>query len=281
MYTIHAHGASIPALGFGTFQMSENEAEAAVADALDIGYRHIDTAQAYENEAGVGRALSSSSVAREEIFLTTKVWPDHFGAATLPESVDQSLDRLQTDHVDLLLLHWPRFKHASLQETVDALNRVREDGKTRHIGVSNFTTDLLRRAREASNAPLVANQVEYHPFLRQAPVLDAVQDAGMTLTAYSPLAQGAVADNDTLAQIGERYGKSAAQVSLRWLLQQEAVGAIPKAASPEHRRSNFDVFDFQLTDEEMETIHGLARPDGRIVSPSSLAPDWDEAHSVQ
>lgn len=278
MYTIHAHGATIPALGFGTFQMSEEEAETAVADALEIGYRHVDTAQIYDNEAGVGRALSASPVSREDVFLTTKVWPDYFGASSLPSSVEDSLDRLQTDYVDLLLLHWPRFKHASLDETINALNHVREAGNARHVGVSNFTTDLLRRARTASEAPLVANQVEYHPFLRQTPVLNVVRDAGMTLTAYSPLAQGAVTDDDTLTKIGDRYGKSAAQVSLRWLLQQEAVSAIPKAASPEHRRSNFEVFDFQLTDEEMEIIHGLAQPDGRIISPSSLAPDWDEVH---
>lgn len=281
MHTIHAHGAEIPALGFGTYQMDDDAAEEGVRDALQIGYRHIDTAQIYRNEAGVGRAIEASPVARTDIFLTTKVWPSSFGASALPASVDESLRRLRTDYVDLLLLHWPKFDRASMKETMEALNEVHETGKARHIGVSNFTTDLLSQARAASDAPLVANQVEYHPFLRQTPVLKAVREAGMTLTAYSPLAKGQVVGNATLAEIGRRHGKTEAQVSLRWLQQQEAVNAIPKAASPEHRRANFEVFDFQLTDEEMETIHGLARPDGRLTSPAHVAPDWDEAASVR
>lgn len=274
MKTIRVHGDEIPALGFGTYQISAAEAEESVQDALNIGYRHIDTAQFYDNEAGVGRALSASSVAREDLFLTTKVWPTRYD--DLPASVDESLRRLQTEYVDLLLLHWPRFDASSMEKTIDALNRVHAAGKARSIGVSNFTTTLLSEARALSEAPLVANQVEYHPFLRQTPILEAVRDAGMTLTAYSPLAKGRVVRNETLANIGQRHGKSPAQVALRWLLQQEAVSAIPKASSPEHRRENFQVFDFTLFTDEMRTIHGLARPDGRITSPGSLAPTWDE-----
>lgn len=280
MEFVEAHRTRIPALGFGTFRMSDREAEEGVRDALEIGYRHVDTAQIYENEAGVGRGIAASSIPREEIFLTTKVWPNRFAASAFVASVEESLRRLRTDYVDLLLLHWPKFD-VPMEETVEVLNRVADAGRTRHVGVSNFTTDLLARARAISDAPLLTNQVEYHPYLSQAPVLDAVRAAGMTLTAYSPLAKGRTAEDPALIEIGERYGKSGAQVALRWLLQQEAVIAIPKAASSDHRRANFEVFDFELTEEEMEAVHRLARPDGRIVSPASVAPEWDEAASVE
>lgn len=265
----------MPALGFGTFRMEGADAEEGVRDALEIGYRHIDTAQIYGNEAEVGRAITASPVDRDDVFLTTKVWPDNFAASDLRASVYESLRKLQTDSVNLLLLHWPRFD-VPMAETIEALNEVHDAGKARHLGVSNFTTELLAEARELSDAPLVANQVEYHPFLRQTPVLEAVRDAEMTLTAYSPLAKGQVVGDDTLERIGSRYRKSPAQVALRWLLQQEAVSAIPKASSPEHRRANFEVFDFNLTDAEMEEIHDLARPNGRLTSPAGLAPDWDD-----
>ena len=280
MKTISAHGAEIPALGFGTFQMEEDEAEESVREALDIGYRHIDTAQIYGNEAGVGRAIAASSVDRDDIFLTTKVWPDYFAPKDFRDSVDESLRKLQTDRVDLLLLHWPKFD-GPMAPTVNALNQVHDDGKALHIGVSNFTVDLLTRARNQSAAPLVTNQVEYHPFLRQTPVLDAVREAGMMLTAYSPLARGKVLDSEVLQDIGARHGKSPVQVSLRWLLQQDAVSAIPKASSSSHRRANFEVFDFELSDDEMTRIHDLARPDGRLISPSTLAPNWDDAWAEQ
>lgn len=280
MEMTHAHGAEIPSLGFGTYLMKEQDAYEGVRHALEIGYRHIDTAQIYGNESEVGRAIARSPVDRDDIFLTTKVWPSNFQAAAFRSSVDASLKRLQTDHVDLLLLHWPKFE-GSLEETVDLLNQVYETGKTRQIGVSNFTTDLFDRAVAASDAPILTNQVEYHPFLAQTPVLEVVREASAVLTAYSPLAKGRVLQSEPLERIGQRYDKSAAQVSLRWLLQQDEVMAVPKASSPEHRRANFDVFDFELTDEEMETIHGLARPGGRITSPGDLAPDWDEAEVVQ
>ena len=279
MEHVHAHGAEIPELGYGTFRMSDAEAEEGVRDALEIGYRHVDTAQIYENEKGVGAGIERSPVDRDEIFLTTKVWPDNFAGQRLVESVDESLRRLRTDYVDLLLLHWPKFE-VPMAETVEALNQVAADGKARHIGVSNFTTEYLGRALELTEAPLVTNQVEYHPYLSQAPILEAVRGAGMSLTAYSPLAKGHVADDETLAEIGERHGKTAAQVGLRWLIQQEDVIAIPKAASAAHRRSNFDLFDFELSGEEMEEIHGLARTDGRIVDPDSVAPEWDDPVSV-
>jgi diketogulonate reductase-like aldo/keto reductase len=279
MQKTHAHGAEIPSLGFGTYQMKGDDAREGVFEALEIGYRHIDTAQIYGNEAEVGRAIAASPVDRDDIFLTTKVWPSDFEKAAFRAAVDASLRRLQTDRVDLLLLHWPKFT-TSLKETVGLLNRAYAAGKTRHIGVSNFTSDQFQRAVAASDAPILTNQVEYHPFLAQTPVLDVVRDAESTLTAYSPLAKGRVVGNQTLKEIGARYGKSAAQVALRWLLQQEDVMAIPKASSSEHRRANFDAFDFELTGDEMETIHGLARPDGRITSPANVAPEWDRPEHV-
>jgi 2,5-diketo-D-gluconate reductase B len=274
MQVVEANGASIPVLGFGTFRLEEREARRMVDTALGIGYRHIDTAQVYENEAGVGQAIEGSSVSREEVFLTTKVWVDSFDRKSLPNSVDESLGKLRTEYVDLLLLHWPN-PEVPLAETLEALNRVREEGKTRHIGVSNFTTRLLAEAVELSEAPLAANQVEYHPFLDQSRLLAAVRQNGMALTAYSPLARGKVAQDRTLQEIGERHGKTPAQVALRWLIQQEGVNAIPKASSRERAASNFDIFDFELSEEEMETIGGLRSPDGRLTSPAGLAPEWD------
>ncbi len=244
--------------------------------ALDLGYRHLDTAQIYANEAEVGRALAESGVAREAVFLTTKVWIDRFTSDRLAPSVDESLRRLRTDYVDLLLLHWPN-PDVPLAETIRALNQVQQAGKTRHIGVSNFPTKLLREALALTDVPLVTNQVEYHPYLSQRAVLAVLREAGMCLTAYSPLAQGRLLDDPVLRTLGARYGKTPAQVALRWLLQQDDVVAIPKAARPEHAAANIDVFDFTLTDEEMRQIHGLARPDGRVVDPPGLAPAWDPA----
>lgn len=274
MHTVHAHGAEIPALGFGTWQMSGSEAVRATVHALEVGYRHIDTAQIYGNEAEVGRALADSPVAREEIFLTTKVWVENYGRREMAPSVEESLRKLGTDRVDLLLLHWPG-RDVPLAETIEALAEVRERGLTRHIGVSNFTPSLLADALSLSPAPLVTNQVEYHPFLDQRKVLRSTREAGMALTAYSPIARGRVMESARLREIGERYGKSPAQVAIRWLLQQEGVSTIPKAASPEHCEANFDVFDFALEPREMEEIHDLAEPGSRLVSPEGIAPDWE------
>ncbi|WP_456427580.1 aldo/keto reductase [Rhodocaloribacter sp.] len=276
MKFVHAHGADIPVLGFGTFQMRGETAYEAVRTALDLGYRHIDTAQIYDNEAEVGRALADSGLPREEIFLTTKVWIDRFSADRFGPSIKESLRKLQTDYVDLLLLHWPN-PRVPPAVTLRELERARHLGWTKHIGVSNFTTALLRETPALATEPLVTNQVEYHPYLNQDRVLALLRSAGLCLTAYSPLAQGKVLTDATLQTIGARYGKSAAQVALRWLIQQEGVVAIPKAAGREHAAANLDIFDFELTEEEMATIRSLARPDGRVVDPEGLAPAWDPA----
>lgn len=258
MHFVEAGGASIPALGFGTYRLAEDEAERMVGEAIPAGYRHIDTAQMYRNESGVGRGLGSSGVDRDEVFLTTKVWPDNFERQDLLSSMQQSLSKLELDYVDLVLLHWPS-RSVPLEETISALNESRERGDTRHIGVSNFAPDLLSQAAELSDAPLVNNQVEYHPFKDQSSVLGAARGMGASVTAYSPLAKGRVSGNETLAQIGGEHGKDEGQVALRWLVQQEGVIAIPKTASPERCRSNLDIFDFELSEEEMRSISALAR----------------------
>lgn len=268
-----AHGASIPSLGFGTFMLEPADARRMVEAALDIGYRHIDTAQLYHNESDVGAAMTASGVDRGEIFLTTKVWIDRFKAGDLEASADESLARLDTDYVDLLLLHWPN-ADVPLEETLEALQRVKESGKARHIGVSNFNIALVQQAVETVGAEtLVTNQVEYHPFLSQRKVLAQARQFGMLLTAYCPLAQGKVMGNATLRNIGGKYGKSEAQVALRWLLQQDGVIAIPRTRSEDHAQANFAVFDFELNDDELARIDTLLGEE-RLITPG-IAPVWD------
>lgn len=275
MEHVEVQGAKIPALGFGTFELEEATAQRMVQHALATGYRHIDTAQIYGNERAVGTAIKASTTPRDQLWLTTKVWTDSFHAGDLQESAKSSLEKLGTDYVDLLLLHWPN-PDVPLEETISALNDVRDEGLARHIGISNFPTPLIREAVKLSAAPLVTDQVEYHPFLNQVPVLEELRQHDMALTAYSPLAQGEVFQNETLNEIGKAYGKTGGQVALRWLLQQDKVVAIPRSSKTEHVESNFNVFDFALAEQDMLAISKLARPDGRIINPS-FAPDWDNA----
>ncbi len=274
MDLVNVHGAAIPKIGFGTFPLKDDDARLMVGHALKAGYRHIDTAQMYGNEAEVGEAIAASDVPRGDVFVTTKVWPDNY--ATLQQSVEESLRKLRLDSVDLLLLHWPRFD-VPLETTVKALNAVHASGMAKHIGVSNFTADLIAQAWALSDAPLVNNQVEYHPYLNQGPVLDAVRSRDMSLTAYLPNARGKTVTDATLAEIGTTYGKTAGQVGLRWLYQQEAVIAIPRTGSEAHADQNIDILDFALSAEEMAEIFALAAPDGRQLSPPGLSPQWDVA----
>jgi diketogulonate reductase-like aldo/keto reductase len=273
MLYVETHGASIPALGLGTFRLDGRTAGRMVAYALEIGYRHIDTAQMYGNEAEVGAALASSGVPREEIWLTTKIWPDDFAEGDLQRAAGQSVGRLRTEP-DLLLLHWPNSR-VPLRETIRALNEVRRQGLTRQIGISNSPTALIRQSVALSEAPLLVNQVEYHPYLSQRAVLEEARAQGMALTAYSPVAQGKVFADRTLARIGERHGKSPGQVTLRWLLQQDGVSAIPRSSREAHAKANLEIFDFVLSAEEMAAISALARPGGRLVNPAGFAPRWD------
>lgn len=273
MQTVQAGGAAIPALGFGVFRMSDAEVEAVVPAALEAGFRHFDTAQIYRNEAALGRSLEQAGARRDTLFLTTKVWVDNYSPERFAASVDESLERLRTDHVDLLLLHWPGDK-VPVAEQIDMLNAVQAAGKTRFIGVSNQNVAQLREAAARSRAPIVTNQIELHPYLDQSTMAAAAAEAGVALTAYFAMADGAVPRDAVLRGIGEKYGKSAAQVALRWLIERGFV-ALSKTARPERVFENIDIFDFQLSGEDMAAIGRLARPDGRLVNPPGLAPAWD------
>jgi len=270
MTTIEVRGVRVPAVGFGTWLVTGQDAIEGVRDALEIGYRHIDTARAYENEREVGRGIADSGVPRNEIFITTKVPPDAATADELDRVADESLEWLGIDQLDLLLLHWPN-PDVPLEETLAALDRVREDGRTREIGVSNFPAGLLEQAVEL--APIFCNQVEYHPFLDQSRVLEVARERDLLVTAYSPLARGKVTDDETLQQIGAKHGKSAGQAAMRWLLDQPGVSVIPKASSHERRRENIQVFDFTLDADDREQIARLPK-DLRAIDPP-WAPDWN------
>ncbi|EHL97771.1 putative AKR5D [Acetobacteraceae bacterium AT-5844] len=274
MFNVTANGADIPALGFGTFRMPEADVLRMVPYALHRGFRHIDTAQIYANEAAVGEGLSQSGVSRSQVFLTTKVWVENYRTADFLRSVDESLARLRTDYVDLLLLHWPN-DDVPLSDQIGALNAVRAAGKARHIGVSNFNTAQMAEASRLSTAPLVTNQVEYHPYLDQSVVLGAARASGMAVTAYYPMADGKVLSDPVLQDIAARHGRSVPQVVLRWLIQQQNVVALSKTVREERAAENLAIWDMSLDGEEMRAINALAKPQGRIVSPPGLAPVWD------
>ncbi|MDP9810060.1 diketogulonate reductase-like aldo/keto reductase [Rhizobium tibeticum] len=276
MPNVTANGATIPALGFGTFRMPGQDVLRIVPHALKVGFRHVDTAQIYGNEAEVGDAIAGSGIARGDIFLTTKVWVENYKHDAFIKSVEESLKKLKTDYVDLLLLHWPN-EAVSLAEQIGALNEVREAGKVRHIGVSNFTTQLMAESIKLSAAPLVTNQIEYHPYLNQDLVISAAKKAGMSVTGYFGMADGKVFADPLLKEIGAKHGKTVAQVVLRWLVQQEGVIGLSKTVGEARVAENFAIFDFELSANDMSAIHGLSRADGRIVSPEGLAPVWDKA----
>jgi diketogulonate reductase-like aldo/keto reductase len=250
------HGERVPAIGLGTYQLRGRDGVEAITRALDVGYRHLDTAELYENETIVGRAVGESAVAREDVFLTTKVWKTNLAREDVLASGRRSAEKLGVDTIDLLLIHAPG-RSVPISETVEAMNDLQAEGTVRHVGVSNFSVDQLRKAMAASDTPVLTNQVEYHPYEDRSELLEFCIENDVLLTAYSPLAKGRPARDETLAAIGERYGKSAAQVALRWLVQQPSVVAIPKASRKGHLRENLDVFDFSLTDAEMERITEL------------------------
>ncbi|MGI2033219.1 aldo/keto reductase [Rhizobium panacihumi] len=275
MHSVSANGANIPALGFGTFRMPDDDVHRILPQALKLGFRHVDTAQIYKNEQAVGDVLANSGIPRQDIFLTTKVWVDRVGHDAFITSVDESLKKLKTDYVDLLLLHWPQ-SEMPLADRIGALNDLRKAGKVKNIGVSNFSTALMAEAVKLSDAPIVNNQVEYHPYLDQTKVLGEAAKTGMSLTAYYLMADGAVPKDEALKDIGAKHGKTAAQVVLRWAVQQKDVIALSKTATESRLPENFEIFDFALSEEEMAAVHKLARPNGRIVNPGHLAPDWDQ-----
>lgn len=272
--SIEAGGARIPLLGLGTWELRGRTCARIVEQALRLGYRHIDTAEIYENEREVGDGLRASGVRREDIFVTTKIWPAHFSAPALARAARERLVELRLTEVDLLLLHWPN-PNIPLSETIPALCKIKRDGLARHIGVSNFTAAMLDEATAIATESLVCNQIELHPFLDQSKVVAACRKHGMAVVAYSPIARGNAAQNAVLARIGRAHGKTAAQVSLRFLVQQQ-IAVIPRTSKLERLTENAAIFDFALSAAEMAEIGKLARRDGRIVNYAySGAPNWD------
>ncbi|GLZ86895.1 oxidoreductase [Metapseudomonas resinovorans] len=267
-----AQGLNMPQLGLGTWPMTGEECTRAVRQALELGYRHIDTAPAYENEAAVGEALRQSDVARESIHLTTKVWWDKLQPAAMRQSLEDSLRALGTEQVDLFLIHWPA-RDWDLARSIETLVALRDEGKARCIGVANFPLGLLRQVVDDFGAPLSAIQVEYHVMLDQQPLLDYARSKGLALTAYTPLARGLAAEQEAIRQIAEKHGVLPSQVALKWLLDQEGVAAIPKASSKANQQSNLDALKVQLDDEDRALIAALQK-DKRVVSPD-FAPEWD------
>jgi len=274
MQLMKADGAGIPLVGLGTWDLRSRTCARIVEQALRMGYRHIDTAEMYDNEREVGLGLRAAGIARDEVFITTKVWPSHFAPRELERAAEQSLSRLAVDRVDLLLLHWPN-PEIALSDTLGALCHVKQRGLTRHIGVSNFTVALIEQAVKLAEEPLVCNQIELHPFLDQSRVIAACRSHDMGIVAYSPIARGSAKNHPVLARIGKAHGKSAAQVSLRFLVQQ-GIAVIPRTSRPERLTENFSIFDFALSPTEMTEVAALGSRQGRVVNFSySGSPQWD------
>ena len=270
MNVIEANGARIPGIGLGTMTLKEAVCVEVVKTALQLGYRHIDTAQNYGNEREVGEGIRASGVKRDDVFLTTKIYWNRLN--DFERAVDESLKTLDFPAVDLLLIHWAS-PQIPVAQSVKTLCSFKRNGVARHVGVANFTTRMLDEAMQAATEPLVTNQIEVHPFLDQTKVIDACRKHGLSVTAYCPLARGKIPNDDTLDRIGAAHGKSSSQVALRYLVQQGII-PIPRTANPDHLAANLAVFDFTLSDEEMAAIGRLKRADGRVVNPPH-APAWD------
>jgi diketogulonate reductase-like aldo/keto reductase len=273
--TVTTHGATMPVIGFGTLDIAERGA-ALVEAAIRTGYRHIDTARKYGSEEGVGNGIRASGINRDELFITTKVTEDNAREADFMRSAETSLKTLGVSHVDLLLIHWPS-RDVPRAETIGALAKAKRMGLTRHIGVSNFTVAMLDEAVRLCPEPLVTNQVEYHPYLKQDKLLEACRRHGLILTAYCPLARGELLNDPVLGAIAKAKGKTVAQVALRWLIQHPMVVPVPRALETAHVTENFGVFDFSLSEDEMKKINALRDRNVRIASPPERAPVWDAA----
>jgi 2,5-diketo-D-gluconate reductase B len=262
----------MPIIGFGTSTLG-NCGEL-VAAALRAGYRHVDTAGKYGTEEGVGEGIRAAGIAREQLFVTTKVTHEYLRADDFARSVDTSLESLGLDWVDLLLVHWPNAA-IPLAETMGALAKAKRDGLTRHIGVANFPIALLDEAIGLCPEPLVTDQVEFHPYLDQSKLLAGCKERGLILTAHCPLGRGRLMSDPVLAEIARRKGKTVAQVALRWSIQQGSVVPLPRSSNPQRIAENLKLFDFALTDAEMEQVTALRRIGDRIADPVGRAPAWD------
>jgi 2,5-diketo-D-gluconate reductase B len=272
MEYLQTQGISLPRLGLGTFRMQGDVCRAAVESALGVGYRHIDTAEMYGNEDAIGPAIAASGVARKDLHVTTKVWHENLAPDAIRRAFDTSLKKLRLDHVDLYLVHWPA-KNMNLPAMFETLLKLKEEGRTRAIGVANFNLALLKTVVEEIKAPIACNQIEYHAMLDQTPVRKYLAAKSIPLVAYCPLAQGRAASDPTLMAIGRKHGASAAQVALKWLLDQDGVAAIPKASRRESQKANLDALHVGLDDEDRQAIAALPK-NQRFVSPG-FAPAWD------
>lgn len=273
--TLTAHGAAMPAVGYGTMLYPDPErAVSLITYAIEYGYRHIDTARKYGSESWVGEAIRAADVPRGELWVTTKVTEDDASADDFARSVETSLETLGLDYVDLLLIHWPQ-PRVPLTETLGALARTKREGLTRHIGVSNFTVALLDEAVATCPEPLVTNQIEYHAYLRQDKVLAACARHGMIVTCHVPLARGRLLDDPVINEIATAHGKTAAQVALRWLIQQPQIAVVPRALEPSEIDEDIDLFDFELSRDEMDRVGALRDRNMRVVDPEVRRPVWD------
>jgi 2,5-diketo-D-gluconate reductase B len=272
MEYLKAQGITLPRLGLGTFRMQGDVCRAAVESALGLGYRHIDTAEMYGNEDAIGPAIAASGIARKDLHITTKVWNENLAPDAIRKAFDTSLHKLRLDHVDLYLVHWPS-KNMNLPAMFETLMKLKQEGRTRAIGVANFNLALLKTVVEDIKAPIACNQIEYHVMLDQTPVLKYLRAKSIPLVAYCPLAQGRAASDETLMAIGRKHGASAAQVALKWLLDQDGVAAIPKASRAESQKANLDALNVGLDDGDIKAIAGLPK-DKRLVNPG-FAPAWD------
>ena len=272
MENLQTQGISLPRLGLGTFRLQGDACRTAVESALALGYRHIDTAEMYGNEAPIGTAIAAAGIARKDLHVTTKVWHDNLAPDAIRRAFDTSLNKLKLDHVDLYLVHWPK-SGMNLPAMFETLMKFKQDGRTRAIGVANFNIALLKTVVEELKAPIACNQIEYHVMLDQTKLRKYLAAKSIPLVAYCPLAQGRVASDETLIAIGRKHGASAAQVALKWLLDQDGVAAIPKASRKESQKANLDAQNIGLDDEDLKAIAGLLK-DKRCVNPG-FAPAWD------
>lgn len=274
--TVSALGAVMPVVGYGTMLYPEPErAVELIAHAIDYGYRHIDTARKYGSEQWVGEAIRASGVPRSELWVTTKVTEENANADDFARSVDTSLQTLGLDYVDLVLIHWPQ-PRVPLEETLGALAKAKRDGLTRHIGVSNFTVALLDEAIAKCPEPIVTNQIEYHAYLRQDKLLAACARHGLIVSCYAPVARTRLLDDPVINEIAAAHGKTAAQVALRWLIQQPQLVVVPRSLEFSEIEEDIDLFDFALSDEEMGRIGALRERNLRVVDPEVRRPVWDE-----
>jgi 2,5-diketo-D-gluconate reductase B len=272
METFQTQGIELPRLGLGTFRMQGDVCRAAVESALALGYRHIDTAEMYGNEDAIGAAIASAGVKRGDLHVTTKVWNENLAPDAMRRAFDTSLKKLRLDTVDLYLVHWPK-PGMHLPSMFETLMKLKEEGRTRAIGVANFNVALLKSVVEEIKAPIACNQIEYHVMLDQSKVKKYMDAKSIPLVAYCPVAQGRAASDETLTAIGKKHNASGAQVALKWLLDQHGVAAIPKASRHESQKANLDALNVTLDDDDRKKIAALPK-DKRFVNPG-FAPAWD------